>query len=128
METQAVTEGSGKALSRIDPDVLYERLRTLGRIHAEAKSAFNKLKRFDKALQAKLALEAMKTSGTSVAMADKIALGSDAYADYLDAMAAAESAMDTALVDYDSAKTWVELARSANANERERYRVLGLLK
>jgi multidrug resistance efflux pump len=124
---QAVSEGGGKTLSRIDPDTIYERLRALGKAHAEAKSAFNKLKRFDKALQAKLALEAMRKPGTSVAMADKIALGSDAYSEYLDAMADAEREMDAALIDYDTAKTWVELARSANANERERLRVLGMV-
>ena len=117
----------GKTLSRIDPDSIYERLRTLGHAHSEAKAAFNRLSRLEKPYLAKLALAALKVHGVSVTHAEKIALASDEYAEFITSMAGAERAKDDALVDYDTAKTWVELARSANANERERLRVLGMV-
>lgn len=120
-------EETGRALSKIDPDTIYERLRTLGHAHSEAKAAFNRLSRLEKPYLAKLVLAALKVHGVSVAHAEKIALASDDYAQFINSMAEAERAKDESLVDYDTAKTWVELARSANANERERLRVLGMV-
>lgn len=118
---------AGRALSKIDPDAIFEKLRALGHAHSEAKAAFNKLQRFEKPYLAKLILEALKTHGISVAHAEKIALASTEYAQFIESMAQAERAKDDALVDYDSAKTWIELARSANANERERLRTLNMV-
>lgn len=99
----------------IDTNDIHEKLVTLGEAWAESQAAAELLEENKKPLLSQLSTECNAESATAK---EAYALRHEDYKKHLDIMVKARKAANKAKVRYDSAKVWVDLLRTQNANER----------
>ena len=95
-------------LSQYDPDVLRQRLVNLGAAWAEANGVAEMLEQERKSVLAECAL---KMPGKSMADRLDAALACEEYREHFRAMVSARTKANRARVEYDAARTWVDLVR-----------------
>jgi|SRR6185369_5679495 len=99
----------------MNPQDIHEKLVTLGEAWAEAQAAAELLEENKKPLLSQLSVECNESSA---AAKEAFALRHPDYKKHLDIMVKSRKAANKARVRYDSAKVWVDLLRTLNANER----------
>jgi hypothetical protein len=104
------------ALSRLDPDQLYQKLIDTGEIWTDRDAAANLLEETKKAVLAQLTVLA---SGKSMAEREASALSSDTYRGHLEKMVEARRLALAAKVKYDGIRTWIDMMRSVEATKRQ---------
>lgn len=104
----------------LDSAKLHERLQKLGLAWSDADAAYKALEDVTKTI---LAEEFLPASG-SVAEREAIARTSEAFKGHLKALAAARNAMNTARVNYDVARVYVDLERTNASGQRALVNVL----
>lgn len=100
---------------KLEPDVIYERLTFLGDEWAELNYAAELLEETRKSVMAELANQSGESSATAK---ESFALRHGDYKEFVTKMVKARYNANKAKVKYDSAKVWVDLLRTQNANER----------
>lgn len=110
-------------LSSYHPDVLRQRLVDLGEDWADKDAAASLLEETRKTLLAQLAA-GVRASVKSQAEAENYALAHYDYNGHVEAMVEARRVANRAKVNYDAAKVWVEMARTAEATRRTEMRML----
>lgn len=104
----------------MNPNDIHEKLVTLGEEWADANAAAELLEENKKPLLSQLSTECNENSATAK---ESFALRHTDYKKHLEIMVKARKASNKAKVRYDSAKVWVDLLRSQNANERAANKV-----
>jgi len=99
----------------MNPHDIHEKLVTLGEAWAEAQAAAELLEENKKPLLSQLSTESNESSSSAKEM---FALRHPDYKSHLEIMVRARKGANKAKVRYDSAKVWVDLLRTQNANER----------
>ena len=102
-------------LSSFDPDVLRQRIVALGHDWADANGAAELLEESRKSV---LAQYALKMPGKSMAERESMALACEEYREHFRAMVSARTKANRARVEYDAARTWVDLVRSMESTRR----------
>jgi hypothetical protein len=98
-----------------NPRKIYETLTKLGTEWADAQATSELLDETRKSVLAQLANE---SNESSMAAKENYALRHEEYRRHLEAMVNAKKVANRARVKYDSAKVYVELLRTKEANER----------
>lgn len=104
-------------LSTYHPDVLRQRLVDLGEDWADKDSAANLMEETRKTVLAELSAKS-RPNCKSHAEAENAALADAAYAEHIRGMVEARRVANRAKVNYDAARVWVEMARTAEATRR----------
>ena len=99
------------------PDELYEQLTRLGTDWADKNSAALLLKENKKSILAQVTLQYLSKSKT-IKQAETMAEADGDYMKHIQNMVAAERASNIARVNYDAMRTYVDLYRTQQANER----------
>lgn len=102
-------------LSSFDPDVLHDRIVQLGIDWADKDAAASLLEETRKSILAKLVNESF---GKSMAERESHALADGSYVDHIRSMVKARHVALEAKVKYDSARSWIEMARSLESTRR----------
>ena len=103
-------------LSSFDPNVLRQRIIDLGVAWAEANGAAELL---EEARKSVLAEHTNKMPGKSHAERLDGALACEPYREHFRAMVAARTKANRARVEYEAARTWVDLVRSLESTRRQ---------
>lgn len=112
---------SERPLSQYHPDVLRQRLVDLGEDWADKDAAASLYEETKKSALAKLIVA---SQAKTMAEREAQALQSPEYGMHLEAMVEARKVANRAKVNYDAAKVWVEMARTAEATRRTEMRML----
>lgn len=99
----------------LSPHDIHEKLVTLGTEWAETNAAADLLEETKKSLIAELMTECDEKSS---AAKESYALRQKRYREHIEEMITARKLANRAKVKYDTAKVWVDLLRTQNANER----------
>lgn len=102
-------------MNDIDPNVLRTRYVELGEDWADKDAAASMLEESKKSVLSELTLSA---DGKSMAEREAIALASQGYKEHVRKMVEARRVANRAKVNYDAAKTWVDLARTLESSRR----------
>lgn len=114
------------AFAGMNPDAIMLRLIELGEEHAEKLAIWRFYEDLEKSLLAQLTIKRMN-GDKSRAQAEQEARACDEYTKHVRAGISAELNANKARVRYDSAKVWVDLMRSTNANRRAEMQMGGLI-
>lgn len=97
------------------PDEVYEKFRLAGESWADKESAASLLEETRKAVRSQI----MTAFGDmSVNKAEMLAEADPAYSEHLHKMVEARRIANTAKVNYDAIRVWVDMVRSAEASKR----------
>jgi len=118
-----MAEQSGADLA---PSKVYARLVALGQEWADRNAAAQLYEDTTKSTLARLTLSRMEMGGCSKAQAELEALASRDFTAHVAQAVEARQASNRARVEYDCAKIWAELLRSANANKRTEMQLTGM--
>lgn len=99
----------------MNPHEIHEKLVTLGEEWAENQAAAELLEECKKPLISQLSTECNEASATAK---EAYALRHADYKKHIEIMVKARKSANKSKVRYDSAKVWVDLLRTQNANER----------
>lgn len=110
----------------LDPNEIHHKLVEAGEAWADANAAAALWEETQKGFLAQLTARASNGASRSHAAAQNDALGSQEYQTHCRNMVLARRDANKARVRYDSAKMWVELLRSANANRRTEMALGGI--
>ena len=99
------------------PEHMHERLVRVGAEWAELNSAAELLEETKKSVRSQYVMEHLKEAKT-VAKAEHMADSDERYREHLALMVAARKKANIGRVNFDAAKTYIELYRSQQANER----------
>lgn len=103
-------------LSQYDPDALRQRLVDLGTAWAEANGAAELL---EEARKSVLAEYCQKMPGKSHSERLDAALACEPYREHFRAMVAARTKANRARVEYEAARTWIDMVRTLESSRRQ---------
>lgn len=104
----------------LEPNTIYRKMVEAGESWAEANYAAELLEETKKTLVSQLSTE---SGETSISAKEAFALRHPSYKIHVQNMCEARRDANKAKVKYDSLKTWVEVVRTKEANERAANRV-----
>jgi hypothetical protein len=102
----------------MNPEKIYEKLITQGELWAVAHAAAHQLEDQTKSILATTTIMAKETEQCSVSEAERIALMSAEYRDHLRHTIDARKVANIEKVRYEGIKTWIDMMRTKESNER----------
>lgn len=108
----------------MDLNRMHQRLIELGEDWADKNSSADLLEESRKSVRAQIAMHYM-TEAKTAAKAEMMAEADDGYVEHVKAMVEARRKANLAKVNYEAAKTWIELSRTKEATRRTELQTLG---